>query len=184
MKRLLNSKFILAASDWQIFFAFILSFSIILGITIPLLMIFNFSFHIFEIIYVFFSLIGYSGYPFLVGYSLHKHTSILKQTTEKEFNSFIIYGIVWIPSHFISVSFDNSVILKGIFGVIGLYAMIRFISFPARTLRSIELGRKAGIWEYFIYCFNFLWWPLGAWWVQPRINQVSDRLAKLNRPAS
>jgi hypothetical protein len=50
--------------------------------------------------------------------------------------------------------------------------MMKIFSFPARPLKSIELKRNAGIWEYTPEAFQFLFWPLGLWWTQPTINRI------------
>lgn len=47
-------------------------------------------------------------------------------------------------------------------------------SLPAKALRSIELKRNAGIWQ----TFQFILWPLGIFWLQPRINDVPKQVER------
>jgi hypothetical protein len=46
---------------------------------------------------------------------------------------------------------------------------------PAKQLKSIELKRNAGVWEYVPEAFLFFMWPLGVLWLQPRVNEVQGR---------
>ena len=46
---------------------------------------------------------------------------------------------------------------------------------PAKQLKSIELKRNAGFWEFVPEAFQFLLWPLGVLWIQPRINRILER---------
>lgn len=48
------------------------------------------------------------------------------------------------------------------------------LSWPARPLKSIELRRNAGIWEYIPDAFQFIVWPMGVWWIQPRLNDLDE----------
>lgn len=57
-----------------------------------------------------------------------------------------------------------------------LLVMLSFIcAVPGKQLKSIELKRNAGIWEYVPETFQFLIWPLGVLWLQPRINRTLER---------
>lgn len=57
-----------------------------------------------------------------------------------------------------------------------LLVLLSFIcGAPAKQLKSIELKRNAGVWEYFPEAFQFLIWPLGVLWIQPRINSILER---------
>ena len=52
-------------------------------------------------------------------------------------------------------------------------------SLPAKQLKSIELKRNAGIWEYVPATFNFFMWPsMEVFFLQPRINRLlQNRIA-------
>jgi hypothetical protein len=54
------------------------------------------------------------------------------------------------------------------------YALLYYISFPARTLKSIENGKKADFGEYFGDFFLIVFLPIGIWFLQPRINKVTQ----------
>lgn len=59
--------------------------------------------------------------------------------------------------------------------IVAISALIFICSLPAKQLKSIELKRNAGVWEYAPDTFNFLFWPLGVFWIQPRINNIPER---------
>lgn len=60
-------------------------------------------------------------------------------------------------------------------GIIILSCLIFLSSLPAKQLKSIELKRNAGVWEYVPDTFNFLLWPLGIFWIQPRLNRLLEK---------
>jgi hypothetical protein len=53
-----------------------------------------------------------------------------------------------------------------------IYAVL----FTAKTLKTTELRRVAGISEYIGDFLLFILFPLGIWFLQPRINKISDAL--------
>jgi hypothetical protein len=61
------------------------------------------------------------------------------------------------------------------FATITLFVLFKFIQFPSRTIKSIELKREAGLWEYIADSFTILCWPLGIFWIQPRINKINSK---------
>jgi hypothetical protein len=165
---------ILKLKHWQIFLIFV----VILLVTssIPLLVKSNgyeFASTVIGNILAF-------GYPFLLGYHFFKYLPSAGITV-KEKNSFILFGlvgpliglldIIFIPK---KVEPFNIMIDIG-FIIIAFYSLIRFIAFPAKILNSMELKREPTVWEYFADWFLILWWPLGIFWLQPRINKIFER---------
>ena len=57
---------------------------------------------------------------------------------------------------------------------------VELIDNAGRVVKSIELKRNAGIWEYTPETFQFLCWPLGIWWTQPRLNKIATRDVVIN----
>jgi hypothetical protein len=53
--------------------------------------------------------------------------------------------------------------------------LFKICSFGARPMKSIELKRTAGFWEYGEESFQFFLWPLGLWWTQPKINRLVNK---------
>ena len=52
---------------------------------------------------------------------------------------------------------------------------------PAKQLKSIELKRNAGVWEYIPDAFLFFIWPLGVLWLQPRLNKMTGRRSVITK---
>lgn len=46
--------------------------------------------------------------------------------------------------------------------------------FCARTVRTIELGRVASLSQYFGYGFLILLFPFGIWFLQPKLNRMTE----------
>ena len=68
-------------------------------------------------------------------------------------------------------------ILTVVIAVIGVVGFTRLGAFPAREIRSIELKRNAGIWEYASETFQMIYWPLAVLWMQPRVNKIANKKA-------
>jgi hypothetical protein len=47
-------------------------------------------------------------------------------------------------------------------------------SYPARTLKSLETKKEIDINDYFGDIFRLLFWPIGIWTIQPRINKIAN----------
>lgn len=77
--------------------------------------------------------------------------------------SFLKWIAVIIPMHFFS-----------------MFAIFYSFYFNAKTLRSIELGRKAKTDDYLGQFFLFWFWFVGIWIMQPTINKIVN--GTLDRP--
>ena len=91
------------------------------------------------------------------------------------FNAFlllILYAtvIIYFNGHFSSNSWVGFLM-----GLYFLYAIIQFSSFPWKVLKTIEMGFEASFSQYFKYTILMIFWPIGIWWVQPRINAIAIR---------
>ena len=90
---------------------------------------------------------------------------------------FIINGFVLILSLTMLIAFfHGNYTSKGILGFLWIaylmYAIFQFFSFPAKSLRSIEMGANARIGDYFGYFLLMIFWPIGIWFIQPKLNRV------------
>jgi hypothetical protein len=72
--------------------------------------------------------------------------------------------------------FDGEFSTNGLIGFIWIiylfYAFFQFMFFPGKALKSIELGTKARIGEYFGYFLLTIFWPIGIWIIQPKLNKI------------
>lgn len=132
-----------------------------------------------------FGYIPITAYPLLLGLGLHRHIPISDLKREKDFKTFIIFSCIWTVTFFATEIFkltllpqDNVTdfqLLSVAIATITLFVLFKFIQFPSWIIKSIELKREAGFWEYVGDSVQILCWPLGIWWIQPRINKISDK---------
>jgi hypothetical protein len=160
MKRLLTAK------HWQIFILLIIG--LIVG---------NFSVENEPTITALLTTVGifiYAIYPLAVGHFLQDY---LPKKVELNHNLFLINVFIWIAVYSIIMILSdgqgmtfNGLIALPFFYV--FYAFLHSIVFPAKTLKSIELGKKASFGEYLGDFFLIVFLPIGIWFLQPRINRI------------
>jgi len=125
-----------------------------------------------------FSIVGFwifMTYPFLVGYSIQKHlpNNISLNNNLFQINFLIIigaYSIVMILSDGQGMSFSG---LEAIPFFYVFYAFLHSLSFPAQSIKTIELGRKAKLGDYLGDFFLIVFLPIGIWFLQPRISRIA-----------
>ena len=124
-------------------------------------------------------------YPLLLGLSLNKYIISTDVKANKNFKHFLTFWTTWTVIFFVSEilkansdrkAYEGGIpVLSIVLAIVGLFALFKFIQFPSRTIKSIELKREAGLWEYIADSFQILFWPLCIWWIQPRINRINDK---------
>ena len=50
--------------------------------------------------------------------------------------------------------------------------MLQFMFFPGKTLKTLELGKEATFGQYFSYFLLMIFWPIGIWFIQPKLNKI------------
>jgi hypothetical protein len=124
-----------------------------------------------------FSIVGFwifMSYPFLIGYSLQKYipNNISLNNNLFQINVFIIlaaYSVVMILSGGQGLSFSGIEAIPFFYVV---YAFLHSLSFPAKSVKTIELGQKAKLGDYLGDFFLIVFIPIGIWFLQPRINRI------------
>ena len=124
-------------------------------------------------------------YPLLLGLGLNRHVALADEKTRKDFKTFVIFGCIWATIFFgteimkttriFERNPTNAQLISITIAIITLFVLFKFVQFPSRTIKSIKLKRDAGLWEYTADSFQILFWPLGIWWIQPRINKIADK---------
>jgi hypothetical protein len=121
----------------------------------------------------------YFLYPMLVGFRLRAILSSQPLYTKRKNTSLAIdcciIAIAYVTTELFQVHGKAPNIFLAIVGIAGLVSFIRLGSFPAHEIKSIELKRNAGIWEYVSETFQMIYWPLGVLWMQPRINRIASK---------
>ena len=112
---------------------------------------------------------------FAIGLEL---TEYLPRKVELPKTLFVINGFILILSTVIlTMFFDGSFQANGLLGFIlaiyTFYAVFQFFFYPGKALKSIELNTEAKIGEYFGYFLLMVFWPIGIWWIQPKLNKIN-----------
>lgn len=169
-----DMNFVLRLKHWQVFFALIVG-----------LFISNFKIDGNQTLTTILLLTGmtiYFSWMLLVGHGLYQ---LLPDKIEMNYNLFIINSFVWLTAYVVvmiisdgqGMTFTGLVALPGFYV---FYAFLHVIMFPVRTLKSIEKGRRADIGECMGDFFLAVFLPIGIWFLQPRINKVTDGQKKFN----
>ncbi len=96
---------------------------------------------------------------------------------------FLIYLISMIPIGYkvksiilgeFPVEFPGLILLSGLGGFISL---IMLSSITAKSLKEQELGRKLELKDYLLETILFLYFIIGVWILQPRINKIVENTA-------
>ena len=119
-------------------------------------------------------MIIYFLWYFVIGVELTKH---LPPRLELGRTMFIINALVLMLSMVILIIvFDGEFSSNGFFGfawvVYLVYAVVQFIFFPARALKSVEQQAEIGFDQYVGYFLLIFFWPFGIWWIQPKLNRI------------
>jgi hypothetical protein len=117
----------------------------------------------------------YFAWILLTGHGLYQ---LLPGKIKLNYNLFIVNSGVWLVAYTVimTISDGKGMTFTGFATLPGFYffyAFLHFMLFPVRTLKSIELDRRAGISECILDFFLVVFLPIGIWFLQPRINKVA-----------
>ena len=160
--------FILKLKHWQVFLILLIS-SIASNFTWENHQLFNLGLNSL-------GLIIYFLWYFAVGLELTEH---LPPRIELARTMFIINGFVLIFSILvIGAVFNGQFSSNGFLGLIWsvylIYAIFQFMFYPSKALRTVENGKEATIGQYFGYFLLTIFWPIGIWWIQPKLNKIEE----------
>lgn len=116
----------------------------------------------------------YMVYPFCVGLELQTHLpkEIKLNSNLFLFNSFIwflFYAATMILTDGEGYTFTG---IKSLPFFYAFYAFVHFLNFPVKTLKSIELYKKAKFGDYLGDFLLIIFLPIGIWFLQPIINNA------------
>ncbi|MBV6645062.1 MAG: hypothetical protein KI790_06420 [Cyclobacteriaceae bacterium] len=159
-------EFILRLKHWQVFLI-LLTGSITSNFTWENNLLFNLALNAFGLIIYFF-------WYFAVGLELTEH---LPRRVELPRTLFIVNSFVLIVSLLIIVAvYDGYFSTNGLLGFIWIvylmYAMLQFMFYPSKALRTVEQGTEATFGQYLKYVLLTIFWPIGIWWIQPKLNRI------------
>jgi len=158
--------FILKLKHWQVFLILLIG-SVTSNFTWENHELFNLALNSFGLVTYFF-------WYFAVGLEL---TELLPPRVELPKTLFIINAFVLITSMLIIVAvFNGQFSSNGLLGFLWIiylmFAMFQFMFYPSKALRSVELGTEATLGQYFGYFLLTIFWPIGIWWIQPKMNKI------------
>lgn len=116
------------------------------------------------------------GYKFLIGWELYR---MIGSKWIFNFNLFIInsiiIGIGWplimVLTNYRGLSFN---IQNGIPLLYFAFAFLHTHALPMKMLVSIEENRKVNFGAYFGELLLLTIWPIGVWFIQPRLNKITS----------
>lgn len=128
-----------------------------------------------------FNLVGTFLYFFWVFMSGNILFQILPKKIELNYNLWIINTFIWSMAYLVVMVISDGEGMKfnGIEVIPMLYvfyAILNFMAFPAKALKSLEKGKVADLSEYIGDFFLIFFLPIGIWFLQPRINKIGKEL--------
>ena len=157
---------ILKAKHWQIFIL------LIIGLIIGNINIENSP--TLNVVLLLIGILVYMIYPFLIGIELQEY---VPKEIKLNPNLFIFNSLIWFLFYSVTMILTDG---KGYMftGILAIpffyvfYAIVHFLSFPVKTLKSIEMSQKAKFKDYVGDFLLIIFLPIGIWFLQPRINNA------------
>lgn len=116
-------------------------------------------------------------WPLILGHELYLH---VPKKISLRYTLFIVNGFIWVAADVILIfvfdgSFESNNGLVVLAGFYLMYALFQYMSFPAKTLKTIENDKIARFGDYLADFLLFVFSPIGIWFLQPRINKIAER---------
>lgn len=159
---------ILKAKHWQIFIL------LIIGLIIGSINIENNA--LLNVVFLLTGMFIYMVYPFSIGIELQEY---LPKEINLNSNLFLFNSFIWFLAYsatMILTDGEGTMVtgIKALPFFYVFYAFIHFLSFPAKTLKSIEMEKRAKLGDYIGDFFMIIFLPIGIWFLQPRIKRVIE----------
>lgn len=163
--------FVLKAKHWQVFIVLMI-FVFMVNISIESLPYVNI-------------IMGYLGiFLFMLWYWMLGDSllNLLPPKIEISNTLFLVNGAIIVLSFAVVVIvFNGHYTGNGILGFLWVmylfYALFQFGTFPMRVLKSLEQRREVSSGEAIGSALLMFFWPIGIWFVQPRINKVTEEIS-------
>ena len=169
-------KFIVKAKHWQIF-------ALLVAVTVgkELIEMQFLSGNIDEIwddIFYIFYLAAITSWPFIVGISINNKFSL---SYKVHFRLFIVtcillisaLAVIRLSTPFLETpAFLNNTVGVISFIVCSILSISILYGYPSKALKAAETKGDVGVNDYFNYIFFMIFWPIGVWFIQPRVNKI------------
>lgn len=124
----------------------------------------------------------YFLWPLLVSHSLFQ---LVHHRIKLSYNFFLINAFIVLISYVSIMIISNGagMTFTGLAALPGFYvffALLYCTAFPVRLLNTIEKEREVTFSEYILDFFLVIFFPIGIWILQPRMNLVAKKFEKTN----
>ncbi|MGC3945720.1 MAG: hypothetical protein QM762_14565 [Chryseolinea sp.] len=129
------------------------------------------------------------GYSLLLTHALDKHLELSNDKVVAGLKTYNLFWLAFVTAFLVSEGLidgersmepesisTTELATRILLACVAIYFAYKFYRVPGQTLRSLELKREAGFWEYVVDAFQIFAWPLCIWWIQPRINKAFKKL--------
>lgn len=160
--------FILTAKHWQIFLM------LLLGVILS-----NFTITAQPLLTDMLAVAGFLiliSWPLILGIELYKY---LPNRIELGNTLFIINGfiIILLVTAVVILVEERKIALRGLSALPAFYIFYAYFHlhyFPGKLLKIIETRREGSFADYIGYGVLIFFWPIGIWFLQPRINKAVE----------
>lgn len=122
----------------------------------------------------FFTTIVYLSYPVLVGRRL---TEVLtNDATGSRYiyvRALVILVVLTVTRYFSHETPTDQTVMQLLLVVAFFFCMYSLVAGPAKVLAAMESGSPVTLSDYATNMFQFFVWPVGAFWIQPRLNEIA-----------
>jgi type III secretory pathway component EscS len=135
------------------------------------------------IIIIFF--ICFFGWLYSVAIGLQTKTPDSVKMKIKKFKFLLLIPMIYIPFIFGLMTFITNFITQSdgstmtfiipimlVFHLLSMFGLFYSFYFTAKTLKTVELNREVTFSDFAGDFFLFLFFPIGVWVIQPRVNQI------------
>lgn len=135
------------------------------------------------IIIIFF--LGLFGWLFSISIGLQRKIPAGIKMKIRKFKIFLLIPLIYMPFAFglmdllvNNIPQENSAMIGGVFAIIfplhflSIFGVLYSFYFTAKTLKSAELQKEVTFFDFAGEFFMLLFFPIGVWVIQPRINDL------------
>lgn len=134
--------------------------------------------------FVLFFMMGiYFGWSYYTGTSLSKKIPDSAKMSVRRFKIMQLFPIIYIPifgiTTYLLVNFSSEgkpnqgiIAILGLLLWVTLFACLYCIYYNSKSIKAVELQRAVTIKDYFAEFLLILFFPIGLWVIQPRLNAI------------
>ena len=114
-------------------------------------------------------------WPMIMGDALH---TLASKKFDLNHNFFLVNALVFLVAIILAflLAGPEGFHVSGLAALPFLYVFYAFfycLAYPAKALKSIESGKDVSLGDYIGDFFLILFFPIGVWFIQPRLNKIA-----------